>query len=153
MEKTYSQKIAGVFEIICYVLLVPTFLSLIYPIFFIIGGAFAGSAKMVSLGFIPFLIVAPGLVLLVGYFKHARGRLDEKYSSALWLTTAVYNFLLFLPWLYYGSVLLQERSFQGYQGNEPLLGFLFILGMVFGYLAAITFSLKAYSFEKRRKYV
>lgn len=153
MEKTYSQKVARVFEIICYVLLAPTFLSLIYPVVFIIGGMLEGSVKMVSLGFIPFLIVVPGMILLVGYFKHSRGRLDEKYSSVLWLTTAVYNFLLFLPWLYYCSVLLQESNFRGYYGNGALLSFLFTLGMVFGYIAAITFSLKAFSFEKRRKYI
>lgn len=94
MEKTYSQKIARVFEIICYVLLAPTILSLIYPVFFIIGGALEGNAAMVFIGFIPFLIVAPGIALLVGYFKHSRGRLKEKNIPALWLETAIYNFIL-----------------------------------------------------------
>lgn len=150
MEKTYSQRIARVFEIICYVLLAPTILGLIYPVFFLIIGALARSAEMFFFGFIPFLTVAPGIVLLFGYFKHSRGRLKEKNIPALWIGTAVYNFLLLLPWLSFVSVELHEGNF-GKKGTDSL----FLLGgtltIVFGYLATIVFSLKAYSFERRKK--
>jgi hypothetical protein len=150
MEKTYSQKIAGIFEIICYVLLVPTILSLIYPVFFMIGGGLQGSAEIFLFGFVPFLIVAPGIVLLVGYCKHSRGRLKEKNIPALWLGTAIYNLALLLPWLFFVSTSLNDIRFS-YPESDSLIIMCRPLVIVFGYLTAIIASLKAYSFEKRKK--
>lgn len=148
MERTYSQKAARVFEILDYVLLVPTLISLIYPFFFIIGGITERSPKMVLIGFIPFVIVIPGLILLFGYRKHAKDKLDEKYITTLWLTTAVYNLLLLLPWLFIAAKGLQSSRGVSIEGN--LIGFLITVSAVFGYIAAIICSLKAYLLEKRK---
>jgi hypothetical protein len=146
MEKTYSQKISGVFEIVCYGLLIPAVISLIYPVFFIIGGVLEGSAKMSLLDFTPFLIASPGVVLLFGYFKHTRDRLSEKYISALWIGTAVYNFLLLLPWLFAAASYLQSPKGIIEDGNW--VGILIPLAIVAAYVAAIYFSLKAFTLEK-----
>src|SRR5215213_2222935 len=103
MENTYSQKVAGVFELICYILLIPTFLSLIYPAIAVIGGLFSGHAGSFLFGLIPFGIAGVGVVLLVGYHKHVDDRLDEKHISTLWIATAVYNLLLLLPCLLFAA--------------------------------------------------
>jgi len=87
--------------------------------------------------------------LLVGYYKHSRGRLSKEHLPALWIGTAVYNFILLLPVLYLASSLLQSRT----AGDGRIFYFLVVGSIVFGYLAAIISSLKAYSFEKRKKYL
>lgn len=148
MERTYSQKAARVFEILDYVLLIPTIISLIYPLLFMIGGITERSPKMVLMGFVPFIIVFPGLILLFGYRKHAKDKLDEKYIPTLWLTTAVYNFLLLLPWLFIAAKGFQSP--RGFSDGENLKGFLITVSAVFGYIAAIVCSLKAYLLEKRK---
>jgi hypothetical protein len=145
MEKTYSQKVARVFEIIDYFMLLPAAIG------FLFGLALIASNPLYTMLLYAFLI--SGIILLVGYFKHSRGRLDEKYFSALWLTTAGYNLVLLLPSLYSASTLLQTESFKGYEGNSALISFLFLLGLVFSYLGAIVFSIKAFSFERRKKYI
>ncbi len=148
MEKTYSQKVARVFEILDYVLLIPTIISLIYPVLFITGGITERSPEMVLIGFVPFIIVFSGLVLLFGYRKHAKDKLDEKYIPTLWLTTAIYNFLLLLPWLFIAAKGLQ--SSRGFSDGKNLQWFFITVSVVFVYIAAIVCSLKAYSLEKRK---
>lgn len=147
MQRTYSQKVARVFEVIDYFLLFPAVIGAL------VGLAALQSAPQYTL--LMYAVLTVGITLLVGYFKHSRGRLDEKCFSALWLTSAVFNFLLFLPWLYYASTILQE-GFKGYDGRTDgglVVGFMFQLGIIFGYLAAIISSIKAYTFEKRKKYL
>ena len=144
-EKTYSQKVARVFEIIDYFMLLPAGIG------FLVGLAFISVNPLYTVLLYAFLTT--GIVLMVGYFKHSRGRLDEKYISALWLTTAAYNLVLFLPCLYRTSRLLQEANFKGYEGNDELASFMFLLAVVFAYLAAIVFSMKAFSFERRKKLI
>jgi hypothetical protein len=144
-QKTYSQKVARVFEIIDYFMLFPAGIGVL------VGFALFYSNPLYTLLLYAFLTF--GIFLLAGYFKHSRGTLDEKYFSALWLTTAGYNFVLLLPCLYWASTLLQTENFKGYEGNGALVSFLFLLGIVFSYLAAIVFSIKAFSFERRKKYI
>jgi hypothetical protein len=141
MEKTYSQKVARAFEIIDYFLLIPAGI-----------GALVG---LVAIGSIPlyalllYAVLITGIVLLVGYFKHSRNTLNPDHISALWLTSAVYNFLLLLPSLYYVATLYQNHGSEEMQVS--MMQFLFPLAVVFAYIMAITLSLKAYSFEKYRK--
>ena len=149
MEKTYSQKVARVFEIICCILLIPTCFGLIYPVFFIIGGLMGGNTEVFLYGLLPFIIVGVGVVLLVGYFKHSRGRLDEKYISTLWMGTAVYNFLLLLPFLYAVADGLQSGKDFIRDGNLTTL--FIVLSIISGYISAIIFALKARAFENRKK--
>jgi hypothetical protein len=143
MERTYSQNVARAFEIADYILLIPAILgaglaTLIPSIF-----------TLVVYGFFIF-----GVVLLVGYFKHSRGRLNESSVSVLWIGTAVYNGVLLLPCLYYASTLLQTGILENeYASAESFTYFLFTFLIVSGYFAAVMFSLKAYFFEKRKKYI
>ena len=148
MQKTYSQRVARGFEILCYVMLVPALLSLIYPLIGVFSGILAGNAPIFFISLIPFLIAAPGFFLLAGYIKHSRGELAEERVPTLWSATAIYNFLLLLPWLYAASAQFQNaRNFARFSGiMSPEI--LYLLVPVFGYILAIVFALKAYSLEK-----
>lgn len=97
-KKHLSEKIARVFEIAGYVLIIPGILGVIVSAILII----------------PLLISVPiftiGLVLFIGYIKHSRGNLDESKVSILWVATFIFNLL---PLLYmvsqffsYGSMAL-----------------------------------------------
>ena len=79
----YSQKAARVFEIVDYILLLPAgFGVLVASLFVFAAPAFALMIWTIA-GF--------GIWLLVGYFKHSRGRLSERKVSLLWLGTICYN--------------------------------------------------------------
>ncbi len=141
MEKTYSQKIARAFEIVDYFLLIPaTFGALV-------GLAAFRSSPYVAL--LMYLVLTAGIILLVGYYKHSRNRLAAKYVSALWIASAVYNFLLLLPVLYVVAAMYQNLTFV--KPFIDLSGLLFMLAIVFAYITAIVLSLKAYSFDKYKK--
>ena len=78
-RKTFSQKVARFFEVVDYFLLVPATAGLcctlfIPPLFFIILPTYSF-----------------GCLLLIGYIKHSRGKLDEHNVWGLWLGTALYN--------------------------------------------------------------
>jgi hypothetical protein len=51
--------------------------------------------------------------LLVGYFKHSRGRLSKKSTIALWIGTSLFNSLFFLPSIIYVIKELNEKTFSG----------------------------------------
>jgi hypothetical protein len=147
-QNTYSQKVAAIFEGVCYALLVPTSLSVIYSVLLMLVGLFAGSAEAVLYGFLYLLVVGIGVYLLVGYAKHRRGRLPGKKVLNLWKATAVYNFLLLLPWLTAAAFAIQESPASG--SNEKRYAALVSIAVVSVYSAAIYFALKAYSLEKRK---
>jgi hypothetical protein len=146
MERTYSQKVARVFELICYVLLIPAIISLIYPAIAVFGGLLQGRAEVFFVGLIPFGIAGVGVILLIGYHKLAENELDENLFSTLWIATAIYNFLLLLPWLLAASAYLQSPEKLTDDGNW--IGFLILLSIISGYITAIYFSLKVYSLER-----
>lgn len=137
MEKTYSQKIARVFEIVDYILLLPAVLGLLLATL-----TFSGVT------FIVYGIFTGGVILLVGYRRHARGDLSPENLTALWLGSAVYNFILLLPCLFFVSKMFQK----GFSGELAFI-FLLMLAIVFSYLAAIIASVKAYIFENRGKFL
>jgi hypothetical protein len=149
MEKTYSQRVAGVFEGIGWILLIPTFLFMTYVAFMMLLGLLAGRPEALFFGLLFLALPGFGVVLLAGYVKHYDGNLNEKYVSALWIATAVYNSLLLLPWLLGAADILQ--SSHDFRYRENWIGIFFWVLMVFGYNAAIYFSLKAYCFERRTK--
>lgn len=86
-EKSLSNKIARVFEVVGYVLLIPAILLTAISILFIIF----------SLFIIPLLIAVPsfgiGLILFAGYIKHSRGNLDKNNILPLWSATFLFNFI------------------------------------------------------------
>lgn len=136
-RKTYSQKIARVFEIADYILLVPGILGVLLATLFFNG-----------ITLIVYGIFIGGILLLIGYRRHWRGDLDPENLTKLWSGTAVYNSILLLPWLFGASNMFQKGLSSDYG-----LFFLFVLAVVFGYLAAIVSAVKAYQFEKRRKFL
>jgi hypothetical protein len=143
MERTYSQNVARAFEIADYILLIPAIL-----------GAVLATLIPSILTLLVYGFFIAGVVLLVGYFKHSRGQLDESNFSALWIASAVYNGVLLLPCLYFASTLLQSGILDNeYSDGGSVVYFLFILSVVSGYFAAVIFSLRAYFFEKRKKYI
>jgi hypothetical protein len=143
MERTYSQNIARAFETADYILLLPA----------IIGTVLATLIPSI-LTLLVYVLFIAGVFLLVGYYKHSRGYLSESSSSALWIGSAVYNGVLLLPWLYYVSTVLQSGIVENeYSGGGSIILFFFTLLVVFGYFAAVILSLKAYFFEKRKKYI
>lgn len=137
MEKTYSQKIARVFEIADYILLLPAILGVLLATL-----AFSGFTLII------YGIFIAGVILLIGYRRHWRGNLSSENLIALWTGTAIYNLILLLPCLFAASKVLQN----GISGEMGLY-FPVLFGIVSGYLAAIVCSLKAYQFEKRRKFL
>jgi hypothetical protein len=143
MEKTYVQKVARVFEAICYVLLIPAVFGFFYALLLIIFGFGAGEPYVVLCGLLPLVVTGVGIVLLVGYFKRSRDRLDEKYIAALWIGTIVYNFLLLLPWVFVALSYVRSPSFA-----DGLTVLYVATAVIFGYAAIIYFAFKAYSLEK-----
>ncbi len=72
-KKTYSQKIARIFIIIGFIMLIPPILKMIDSL--VLNSDFVGP--------IYFFIVIFGLVLFAGYISHSRG--DMKPDTVLWL--------------------------------------------------------------------
>lgn len=95
LEKTVSQKIARVFEIVDYFLLVPSLAGLLF------GIAMLSDKNSLPLGLAICTVFTIGTTLLVGYFKHSRGRLSEKSTVALWIGTILFNALFLLPTLFF----------------------------------------------------
>lgn len=138
----YSQKIARAFEIADYILLIPAGF-----------GVFAASMFIKDalwFALIIYAIAAFGCVLLAGYFKHSRGRLDANRVRALWIATGVYNGILLLPALVMMWFSARD-SVSGYGMNSSLPSLLIPFAVVFGYLTTIFLSIKAYRFEKNNQ--
>jgi hypothetical protein len=140
MEKTYSPMIARFFEIVDYLLLIPATFGLILastiPSWFTV---------------IIWTIFLSGVLLLVGYFKHSRDRLNEKYVPALWIGTFFYN-LIFLLLLFslFVVIMLAKQSVTG----EITIQILTALTLcAFWWLAAIALSALALrNFKSTQKY-
>ena len=122
-KKHLSEKIARVFEIVGYILLIPTIPLVVFSALFIF----------------PLLISIPvfgiGLTLFAGYVKHSRGNLDESKIVILWIATFLFNFLplLFLATRYYSNA---KDSFEN-------VGFFSIL-LIFWWISACCLSLTAF---------
>lgn len=101
-EKTVSQKIARAFEIVDYILLVPSIGGLLLGLV-MLGGGGGGNGRseglMVALAIIAAFTI--GVTLLVGYFKHSRGTLSAGGTRALWIGTIFFNGLFLAPSLYF----------------------------------------------------
>ncbi|HEY8559567.1 MAG TPA: hypothetical protein VIL74_04125 [Pyrinomonadaceae bacterium] len=147
--KTYSQKVAAVFEIIGYVLLLPMSFGLMGSFFMLVIGLAGGAAEPVLISFLFILMVAAGLYLLVGYYRHGRGSLSQESVFILWKATAAYNFVLLLPWLIAAAVFLQFR--EGLAANGNWFVFFISIAIVALHATVIYFSLKAHAFENRKK--
>ena len=79
MKKTASQKVAFGLEILGYILLIPLSLWELYLLFF----------PPVFLTTI--FIYGFGVLLLVGYHKHRRNRINREWALLLWIGTILFN--------------------------------------------------------------
>ncbi|HEX9959920.1 MAG TPA: hypothetical protein VGB00_03250 [Pyrinomonadaceae bacterium] len=113
MNKTYSENIAGLFEIVNYFLLLPIIICCIFWVIplLIYGGilSFAAlfSQKHFIFGvlfflvyFILFALLIFGFILMIGYFRHSRGKLNSREVDKLWIKTLCYNAIFFFPSFY-----------------------------------------------------
>jgi hypothetical protein len=144
MAKTFSQQTARAFEIAGYILMIPALLGVFSATLLI------GSAPWFPLAI--YLIFISGVVLLVGYFKHSRGRLNEKYFSALWLGTAIYNGLLLLTVLLIAFLSVKNLDSSDAVDDEFLMSFAFFLFSILAYTGAVVFSVRSFLFDKNQKY-
>ena len=130
-RKTFSQKVARVFEVVGYLLLIPAILSLIYSLIFVF-----------VLGLIVFLIFCLGIVLLAGYVKHSRGTLDEEKIIPLWVGTLFYNVLPLLPVFY--QILMKSDEFHNFSYQQLFSPFaLFCIFLVLWWIVAVSLSIGA----------
>jgi hypothetical protein len=113
MNKTYSENIARLFEIVNYFLLLPIIICCIFWVIplLIYGGilSFAAlfSRKHFIFGvlffliyFILFALLIFGFTLMIGYFRHSRGKLNSGEVDKLWIKTLCYNAIFFFPSFY-----------------------------------------------------
>jgi hypothetical protein len=96
-RKTFSQKVALIFEIATFI----KFILALTTVILSIALAIAVNPIVLAYVFFPFLIalliVVVSLIFLVKYFRHARGMLDDEKIIPLWSGTFLYNLLLLIP--------------------------------------------------------
>lgn len=126
--KTFSQKAAHVFEIVCYVLLIPAVISILYTLF-----------TFWVLVFIPFTITAIGVVLLAGYRKHSRGKMEEN-ASILWLGTFIFNAIPLTP-IFYQVIFNPDRYKNTNLGDILQPPVLFFLLLTLWWIIAVSISI------------
>ncbi|HEX8368668.1 MAG TPA: hypothetical protein VF604_09015 [Pyrinomonadaceae bacterium] len=151
MKMTASEKIAGVFEIAGYLWLLPSTISLLYPLIFFIGSLIGASVPSLLLSAIPFLLFGAGAFLPVQYYRHSRGLLGAEKITALRVGTLVFNLLFLLPSVYgFYSVSADRRH---YQRSEQDI-FIFAWGLlIVWWSAAVLLSITALMSQfKNQKY-
>lgn len=112
MKQTYSEKLARLFEVVDYLLLIPLlYIGILYFIpYFLFAGLFAFAylfskdyifgVTFFAICFAVFAIFAFGIRLMMGYSKHSRGRLNKNKVDKLWISTICFNAIFFFPSLY-----------------------------------------------------
>lgn len=141
-RKTFSQKAAGVFEVVGYLLLVPAILSLIFPFMMFIASLASLQIQLFVMSLTPFFIFGLGIILLGGYIKHSRGTLDEEKIIPLWGGTLIYNVLPLLPVFY--QIFMKSDEFHDYSYQQFLSPFaLFCIFLVFWWIVAVSLSIGA----------
>ena len=142
-EKTVSQKIARVFEIVDYILLVPSLAGLFFGLM-MLG---SGDAGIFGLGI--FVVFTIGIILLVGYFKHSRGTLSKAKTRNLWIGTIVFNGIFLLPSLYYLFINSVENGSRNQLGDILISPYGWIIGW---WTIAIGGSIIALGYSDDQKY-
>ncbi len=108
MEKSLSQRIARLLEIINYFILVPT--TLIE--FFVLGSSFIALIQGQIIGFLCCSVItavyAFGTLLLYGYRKHSRGKMSRAAVLRLWIGTILFNSI---PAIWMSSFLVGDNHF------------------------------------------
>lgn len=147
MEKTTSQKIAGAFEIVGYLWLLPSLISLFYPLLILIVSVFTLQPVGIIFGLLSLLPFSLGMWLLVGYNRHSRGLMKErKKIFRLWYATMAFNWLFLAPAAYfYFQALFSE---DGFRARDVVAVVVYSL-LIFWWAAAIILSAVAVVSENR----
>lgn len=144
MKKTLSQKIARIFEVIGFILMIPgsigtlliLYLCLINPLF------------LAAL-----IVPVSGFILLIGYFKHSRGTINEKRIFPLWIGTFLYNLMFLLPTAVYFYNQYTAEIVSYYAPNNPDLSFTLSLGfLTVWWMSSILLSIIAMRSEINESY-
>lgn len=120
MNKTVSQTIARIFEIVGYLWLAPSIISLFIPVVYSIMFLFMGHAAGLAVLAVIAGIFGAGVFLLVGYYRHSRDYLGEDKILPLWFGTLLFN-LIFLLSAVYTSSSLPERHVDYSDGQQIFL--------------------------------
>jgi hypothetical protein len=121
MKKTVSEKIAGLFAVVGFMLLIPSALSMIFPAMFLIVSVTQPNVYAFLFGLIPLLLFGSGVVLLVKYYKHSRGLLDEDKILPMWFGSLAYNLMFLLPTAYFCIKTAGENDDRQSPDNTGLL--------------------------------
>lgn len=120
-KKQLSEKIAQVFVIADVLFLGPGVLGMIPAVLIMLFGILSGQVAFFLFALIPVLIFGTGMVLFVGYLRHANGNLGEDKILPLWFGTLIYNGLpLFVTWLLlivredYKALLIEKSGIQNF---------------------------------------
>jgi hypothetical protein len=130
-KKTYSQKIARVFEITNY--------FMVTAMVILTGTAILTG---IVIFFIPALIVilifcVAGIVLGIKYIKHSRGELDEEKILGMWVGTIFLNALPFLTNIYIFYKDFSSLSKCSYRQDFGIFTLIWMILMIWWSLAVI----------------
>ena len=142
-EKSVSQKIARVFEIVDYILLVPSLGGLLFGVMMLISG----EAALAGLGILAVFTI--GVSLLIGYFKHSRGTLSKEKTRNLWIGTIIFNGIFLLPSLYFLFVSSVETGSHNNLGEILISPYGWIVGW---WTIAVGGSIIALGYSDDQKY-
>ena len=99
-NKTATQKVARLFEVVDYLLIIPSTLAFLYGMFAALAGARSGRREILVWAGGLMLAYTLGCYLFLGFFRHARGRQVWGGPVALWGLTALFNLSPFLACAY-----------------------------------------------------
>lgn len=124
MSMNYSQKVAVVFEISGYILIIPSLFLMVIPLFGVLGGIAAFSPVIVFWSLIPLVFFVLGVALFVGYIKHTRGNLIENKILPMWFGTIFINLI---PLAVTALFLYSTRPSSAYPHKTPVDVFPYLL--------------------------
>ncbi len=100
-KRSFSQKTALILEIVSVLMLIPAVFGLFLAGIIVLGAGAKGNLPGVLIGLTPFAIAATGVILLIGYHKHANSTLDDRWRPALWAGSFAFNALPLVPLVYH----------------------------------------------------
>ena len=133
MSKTASQKVAFGLEILGYILLAPASLLVLSSLF------------ILPFFLITVLIYCFGLLLLVGYHNHQRGRISRQAALLLWIGTTLFNGVP-LVWLLY--LISQTKLIS----DNDATGLIFLYNIIAAYFIIVYYSIYAFRVDFRRDF-
>lgn len=127
-KENYSQKIARIFKIVGFIMLIPSILIMFVAL----------SLNDVWIGPLLFFIVIFGWVLFAGYISHSRGNMKPDTIIWLWLGTIIFSGVPLIFTLNRTILFLVKSQFEGRYGI-----IFFLTGLSLIWLTAFTLATSA----------